>query len=170
MKKISIRFACYALAFTIIWIAGEHVLGFNTTNHAVGEITRGIEGFVFYLFVLRSIHLLRKEKGYLAFTQGLQSGCITTLIYSIGAVGIYSLYGEIINPLYKPTLMAFERARLIADAAPQAFIDGKMKIIDLKTGGSVMSYVFLFIITFLGGFVFSTIGALLFQRKPTQTR
>lgn len=169
MKSPAVRSGVYALVFTLIWTLLEHVLGYNTTKHDVGQYTRMIGGFVFYVFVFIAVYKTRAQQGSLSFGQGIKAGSVTSLIYSIGVVAIYSIYGEVINKQFKPTLLAFERSQLVASGAPADVIDAKIKILDLQTGGSVMSYVFLFVFMFLGGVVCSVIASLIFQRKAKVT-
>lgn len=166
MSKPFIKCGFYALLFTLVWTLLEHVLGYNTTNHEVGQFTRMIGGFAYYLFIILAVYQTRKQQGSLRFVQGLKAGSGTAFIYSIGVSVIYCVYGELINTQYKPTLMAFERAKMVANNTPAGEIETQMKMVDLSTGGSVTSYLGLFCFMFIVGFVVSLIAALIFQRKP----
>ena len=170
MKNPAVKYGVIALVFTIIWTLMEHVVGFNTTNHEAGQYARMVGAFVFYVLIFVAIHARRKQQGgLLSFGQGFATGATVSIIYSLGCCAWYALYGELINTRYKPTLMAFERAKLEAANLSADIIDAKMKQVDLSTGGSVLSYVLLIVFMFLIGCVVSAIAALILQRKKAVT-
>jgi hypothetical protein len=166
MKNPAVKYGVYALLFTLVWTIIEHFLGYNTTNHQTGQYARMLGAFVYYALVFVAIFQTRKQQGSLTFGQGLKAGMTVAVIYGVGVVVIYSIYGELINTQFKPTLMEFERAKLVAKNAPPDVIDASMKMIDISSGGSVLSYCFLLILMLVFGFVCSLIGSLIFKRSP----
>lgn len=164
MKSPAVKFGVFALLFTLVWTIIEHVLGYNTTNHQTGQYARMLGSIVFWVLIFVAIYQTRKQQGSLTFGQGVKAGMTVSLIYSIGVVIIYSIYGEVINKQFKPTLMEFERAKIVATGATQDVIDAQMKMIDMSSGGSVLSYCFLFLMMMGFGLVLSLIGALIFRR------
>jgi hypothetical protein len=166
MKNPGVKYGVLALVITIVWTFIEHFLGYNTTNHETGQYARMVGAFVFYILIFVAIYQARKQQnGFLSFGQGFKVGATVSIIYSLGCCALYALYGELINTQYKPTLMAFERAKLVATNASATEIDAKMKEVDMTSGGSVLSYVFLVVFMFLIGCVVSAVAALIFKRK-----
>ena len=133
MNRIAIKYAFILLIITIIWTLIEHVLGYNTTKHEIGQYTRLIIAFVYYAFVALVIVRVRKQKrGSLTFAEGLKAGTITALTYSFLVTGWYALYAEVINKQFQPTLLAFERHRLEAAHATPEQIADKLKDVESK--------------------------------------
>ena len=170
MKNIAVKYGVYALIITVIWTLIEHFLGYNTTNHETGQYARMIGSFVFWLMIIFGIAAVRKQQGnVMTFGQGFKAGSTISVIYALGVSIWYAIYGEVINTQYKPTLMAFERSKLDAVHASPDIIAAKMKEVDLSTGGSVISYVFLFIFMSISGIVIAAITSLLLKRKSRVT-
>jgi hypothetical protein len=168
MKNIAVKYGVYALLISIIWTIIEHVLGYNTTNHETGQYARMVGAIVYYILVVVAIFAVRKQQnGSLSFVEGFKTGTVVSLIYGAGISIWYALYGEVINTQFKPTLMAFEKAKLeAAHAAPDA-IAAKMKQVDMTSGGSILSYAFLFVFMTLFGIVIAAIASLILRRKKT---
>lgn len=166
MKNTAVKYGVYALVITVIWTIIEHFLGYNTTNHEAGQYARMVGAFVFWLMVIIAIFSTRKEQGgLLTLGQGLKVAAIVSVIYSLGVTILYSIYGEVVNTQFKPTLMAFERAKLEAAHETAEAITAKMKQVDLQTGGSVVSYLFLFVFMFAGGMLIGFITSLIMKRR-----
>jgi len=162
MKTPAVKWGVYALLFTFVWTLIEHFAGWNTTNHQTGQYARMVGAYVFYLFIIIAIFQQRAQQtGSLTFGQGMKTGAIVSLIYSLGVTVWYCLYGEVINKQFKPTLVAFEKAKLDAAHASADAVAAKMKEVDMTTGGSVMSYVFLFVFMFIGGIIISLLASLI---------
>lgn len=167
MKNPAVKYGVYALIITVIWTLIEHFLGYNTTNHETGQYARMVGSFIYWIMVIVAIVALRKQQGgIMTFGQGFKAGLTTSLIYSLGVAVWYAIYGEVINKEFKPTLMAFERAKLETAHASQDAITAKMAQVDMQTGGSVSSYLFLIVFMFIGGAVIGTITSLILKRQP----
>src|SRR5215831_1483498 len=166
MKAIAIKYAFIVFIIMIVWTLIEHVLGYNTTNHEIGEYTRSVTAFIYWAFVVLAILRVRKQQGYnLTFVQGLKTGAITALVYSILATGWFALYAEVINPQYQPTLMAYERGKLEATHTTPEQIADKLKQVEMQSGGSLTSYLLLFCFMFFFGFAIAVIASLILKRK-----
>ena len=165
MKNPAVKYGVYALLISIIWTIIEHILGYNTTNHETGQYARMLGSIVYFILVIVAIFAVRKQQnGSLTFSEGFKTGAIASLIYGIGITIWYALYGEVINTQFKPTLMAFERAKLEAAHATPDIIAAKMKEVDMSTGGSALSYVLLFVFMTLFGVVIAAIASLILKR------
>jgi hypothetical protein len=166
MKTPGVKYAVIALIFSIVWTLLEHVLGYNTTKHEIGQYARLIPAFVYYFLVVVAVYETRKQQGdSLSFKDGMKTGRILSLTYSLGITVWYALYGEVINKEYKTTLMAFERSKLEAARATPGDIIVKMKEVDMTSGGSVLSYVVLFAFMAFFGIVIAAIASLIMKRK-----
>ncbi|MCW3087642.1 MAG: hypothetical protein JWQ78_1028 [Sediminibacterium sp.] len=168
MKNPAVKYAVIALVISIAWTLIEHVLGWNTTKHEIGQYTRMAGAFVFYILIFAAVAETRRQQGgAMSFGEGFTTGAILSVIYSIGIAAWYALYGEVINPQYKTSLMAFERSKLEAVNATPDAIAAKMKEVDMSTGGSVLSYILLIVFMAIFGLVLSAIAGLIFKRKKT---
>ena len=165
MKNPAFKYGVYALIISIIWTIIEHVLGYNTTNHETGQYARMLGAIVYYILVVVAIFAVRKQQGSLTFGEGFKTGAIVSLTYGVGITIWYALYGEVINTQFKPTLMAFERAKLEAAHATSDAIAAKMKEVDMSSGGSALSYVLLFVFMTLFGVVIAAIASLILRRR-----
>ncbi|MEO7531122.1 MAG: DUF4199 domain-containing protein [Sediminibacterium sp.] len=165
MKNTAVKYGVYALVITIIWTMIEHFLGYNSTNHETGQYARMLGAFVYWLSVILAIFSTKKQQGgLLTFGQGMKAGRTVAFIYSLGVTIWYCLYGEVINTQFKPTLMAFERAKLeTAHATPEAIV-AKMKEVEMTSGGTVLSYLFLFVFMFIAGMVLALLASLILKR------
>ncbi len=166
MKNPAVKLGVYALLITIVWTLIEHFLGYNSANHEVGQYTRQLGAFVFWITVIVAIVQARRQQGgSLTFGQGMKAGRIVSFVYSLGITAWYCLYGEVINTQYRPTLIAFERAKLDSAHAAPDVIAAKMKEVEMTSGGSFLSYVFLFVFMFFSGMVVAIITSLILKRK-----
>jgi hypothetical protein len=146
MKRIAIKYAFIVFVITIVWTLIEHTLGYNTTNHAAGQDTRLMTAFIYYAFVVLAIWRVRRQRGNtLSFGEGLKTGTIICLVYSVLATCWFALYAEVINPQYQPTLLAYERSKLEAAHATAEEIAKKLKEVEMSSGGSFVSYLLLFV-------------------------
>lgn len=169
MKTHASRFAIIALVFTIVWTFLEHFMGYNTTDHETGQYTRLVAAIVFYAFIFIAILKTKKNNGGISFTQAFKIGSVVSFIYSIGLSIWYAVYAELINKEYKTTLMAFERSKLEASGVSAEKIEEGMKQVDLMSGGSLLSYVLLFIMSFLVGLVVTAILSLILKSRGKAT-
>ena len=129
MKNPAVKYAVIAWVISIVWTLIQHVLGYNTTKHEIGQYTRMLGAFVFYFLLFIAIYQARKQQGgSLSFGEGFKTGAVMTVIYSAGISIWYALYGEVINTQYKTSLMAFERSKLEAANATPEMIADKMNV------------------------------------------
>src|SRR2546428_8811659 len=153
MKNTAIKFALIALALTIIWSLIEHFMGFNTTKHEIGQYTRMVTPFVFYACVVMAILSFKNHQNdnYLSLAEGIKIGAITSVIYGVLSTCWFALYAEVINPQYAQTLKAYELSKLQTANAPATEIAETMKEVEMTSGGSFLSYFFLFLFMTLFG-------------------
>lgn len=166
IKRIAIRYTFILMIITIAWTLIEHYLGYNTTNHEVGQYTRMLTAFIYYFFVGLAIWKIRRtQNGELSFNDGLKVGGLLSLLYSIGITIWLAIYGELINPEYQSSLMDFERKKMVAAKLTEAEINTKLEQVKMSSGGSVTSYLLLFLFMLLFGLVVAFIVTFILKRK-----
>jgi hypothetical protein len=170
MKNIAIRYALVIFFITVAWTLLEHFLGYNTTKHEIGQYTRGATAFAYYAVVALAIWRVRKvQSNQLSFGQGMRTGLFCSLTYSFLVTLWFALYAEVINPQYQPTLLAFVRKKLEAANLSEEHIAERLKTETLSSGGSVASYLLLFVFMMVFGLIVSAIASLLMQKRPRMT-
>lgn len=167
MKNIAVRYALIVFAISVAWTLTEHVLGFNTTRHDIGQYTRQIPAFIFYGSIVLAIWNLRKsQQNVLRYGQGILLGLKLTLIYSCLLTFWYALYAEVINKQFQTTLLEFRRAQYAQSGASADNLAEQLRIDTLSSGGSLGSYVLLITILILFGLTVSVIASLALRKKP----
>ena len=163
--SIALRTAIILVIITIIWTLIEHFLGYNTTRHDIGQYTRMVTPFLFYFGIGIAVMMKRKhENNTLGFAEGFRTGLGVTAIYSVLSTLWLALYAELINPEFKPTLLAFEKEKLVAAGTSPAEMETEMIQADAMTGGSITSYVYLLIFTIIAGVIVSLLAALILRK------
>jgi hypothetical protein len=166
MKPVIYKYIALAVVVTIIWTLIEHFLGYNTTDHETGQYTRILTTFFYWACIIAAIYETRKKQGgVLSFKNGINTGAMVALGYSAVIAVWFAFYAEVINTAYKPTLMAFEKNKLVAKGASPEKIAEKMKEVDMTSGGSVVSYI-LFVFMAVFGIGIALIASLILQKRP----
>ncbi len=166
MKNAAIKFALVTLGASIIWIFFEHFMGWNTSNHYIGQYARIFPMILFWIMIVVCIWYVRRGHGNtLSFKEGFESGLIMTLIYCFGFTIVIILYQQYLNPEYYQTLKDFTMQQLRTANASQEMIDGKMKELEMQASGKPMSYFLLFLFSSIWGIGISAIASLVLRRK-----
>jgi hypothetical protein len=164
------RTAIKVLVFTILWIAFEHVMGWNTTKHEVGQFARLVPAFVFWTSVFIVVRNKKRSAEGVTFIEGWRAGVLTSIVYSIGFTLVIIIYQQFINPEFYETLKAFTLQNLQLRNASQEQIDSSMKELEMSYNGSATSYVLLFVFSLAWGILLSAIAASIYKtRKPVST-
>ncbi len=167
MKRPTIKFALIALGFSVIWIFFEHIMGYNSTRHDIGQYTNNLPILIFSVVIFIVIYYKRRSHGHtLTWLEGFRAGLIMSLIYSVGFTIEIILYNHFVNPDFCSTIKDFTLQQLQQQGATQDLIDAKMKDLDFTYGGTVVSYLALFGFTFLFGLAVSAISSLIWMKKP----
>ncbi len=168
MKNLGVKFAVIAFIITVVWTMTEHFAGYNTTNHALGQYTRMITGFIFYFFIVWAIVQRKKfQDNKINLAEGFRTGLIVCCTYAVLSTLWFALYAEVINPQFKPSLIAFEKSKLDAIHASPEAITEKLNEVELTSGGSFTSYIFLFGFTALMGVVIAFLAAMVMRNKKS---
>ena len=161
------RYALGVQVVVIVYTMIEHFLGFNSANHAVGQYTR-LAGVLFPLVaIFLGMRAKRREQepgSAFTFGRGLRTGFLTAAILSLLSALWFLFYGNVVNPDFLPTLLEFERDRMIASGADPA---GVAAAIDrLRTMYSYpVQPVVQTVLGIVYGTFFAAVIALLMRRK-----
>jgi hypothetical protein len=162
-----VRLAMILLIFTAIWIAFEHVMGWNTIRHDIGQFARLVPALVFWISIFVVVRNEKRKESVLTFRKGWITGIILSVVYSIGFTLIIIIYQQFVNPEFYETLKAFTLQNLQLHQASQEQIDSSMKELEMSFNGSVMSYLLLLIFSLVWGVLLSAIAAMVFKSKKT---
>ncbi|MCX6292241.1 MAG: DUF4199 domain-containing protein [Bacteroidetes bacterium] len=166
MKTSSpIRIAIILLLITIVWIAFQHIMGYNSLRHDIGQYTRMVTAFVFWIALFVVVRNEKKKNSSLTFMQGWKAGLLTSLVYSFGFTVIIILYQQFINPEFYSTIKAFTISQLQSSHASPEATDSALREVDMSYSGTPLSYLLLFVFSFIMGGFFSAIAAKFFKAK-----
>lgn len=163
---ILFRNLAVALVLTIISVFVNHVSGFNTLRHDIGDITRNAVTIVFWCSIFLTIVQMRARAGKdHDFMIAFRNGCFYSVLYS----GLFSafilFYQHVVNPQFYPTYRVYFQERLVAAKLAPDVIAAKMRQFDMSFNGEFPTYMLLFLFMGMGGVILSAIGAALY-RKP----
>ncbi|MFI5134890.1 MAG: DUF4199 domain-containing protein [Chitinophagales bacterium] len=167
MKNAAVKIALFTLGASVIWILFEHMMGWNNTNHAIGQYSRTMPMILFWIMLVVCIWYVRRGHGNsLTFKEGFQSGLIMTLIYCFGFTIVIILYQQFLNPEYYQTLKDFTMQQLQSKGASQSEIDSALKELEMSQSGTPLSYLLLFVFSTLWGIGISAIASAILMKKP----
>ena len=164
-QKPSVKYALIALMITAVWMIVEHVAGWNTTRHDIGEYTRMIPMALFWVMIFVTVNQSRGGRSPYTFSEGLRDGLMMSLLYCAGFTVLIFLYQTFLNPEFFETFKAYKLSQLEAAHATQAEIDSMSKNMEMSFNGSVASYLLLFVFSFGWGFILSAVAALVYRKK-----
>jgi hypothetical protein len=169
MRKIIIKYVLLAIVITIVWTIFEHLSGYNNSRHEIGQFTRVLPTFIYWGLVIAAVLDAKRKLGHaFNFKTGINTGIGVALGYSFLVSLWYALYAEVINRQYQPTLLAFEKNKLVAAGASAEKIAAKMKEVEMTSGGSITSYLLLFIYMALFGMGIALITSLVVQSRKSR--
>jgi len=163
--KPAYRYAIIALIITFVWIVIEHLMGWNTTRHDIGQYTRMLPMVLFWVLIFVTVNQSRGAQTTFTFMQGLREGMLMSLIYCAGFTVIIALYQKFVNPEFFETLKVFTLEQLKAKNASQEEIDNTIKGMEMSFNGSAASFFLLFVFSFGWGVILSAIAGLVYRKK-----
>ncbi|MFL5753319.1 MAG: DUF4199 domain-containing protein [Bacteroidia bacterium] len=164
MNRLAIKYALIAAIALVMWVMLEHEFGFNSERHDIGQYTRIISAFIFYIFIFLAIRERRKiQRGNLKFSQGFQTGALMVIIYGALSTCWFAAYSKFINPTFFETVMKFEMEELQkANASAEEIASTAER---LSHNGSPLSFLFLFAFTCIGGLLMTLLFSYLLKTK-----
>lgn len=165
--RILFRNLGYALLLTFASVFINHLLGFNTERHDLGDTARNSVTIVFWCSIFLTIVQMRPYHGSEHnFFMAFKGACIYVVLYS-GAFAIFvAIYQHFINPQFYPTYRIYFEKRLVEAKIPAKLLAVKMRQFDMNFNGDFPSYLLLFLYMAMGGVILSAIGAALY-RNPS---
>lgn len=168
MKNAPINFALGTLAASVIWILFEHLMGWNTTDHFIGQYARMMPMILFWIMLVVCIWYIRRGNGNtLTFKEGFRSGLVMTLIYCLGFTIVIILYSKFLNPTMQETMNEFMKQQLQEGSLTQKQYDDAMKENEMVYSGTALSYLWLFIFSFIWGVGITALATIILRRNPT---
>lgn len=116
--KTEIKYGLLFAGIVMVYVMIEHVLGFNTTRHDIGQYTRLMGVIVPILGIFFGIRKRRKIAA-MTFAQGVKTGFWIAFIQTTLTTLWFLLYSEVINPEFVDTMLEFERSRLVSLGTPE---------------------------------------------------
>jgi hypothetical protein len=168
MKKPPVRYALITLAFTFVWIIIEHLAGWNTTRHDIGQYTRMLPMILFWVMIFVAINQSRGHRSFYPFNEGLRDGMLMSLIFCAGFTLMIVVYQKFINPEFFATLKAYTIDQMKLAQKSQAQIDKTLKDMEMSFNGSAISFFLLFVFSFGWGVIVSAIAARVYRIRTVK--
>lgn len=163
--RILVRNLGYALLLTWLSVAVNHLLGFNTVRHDIGDITRNAVTIVFWCSIFLTIVQIRAVSGEEHnFLNAFRSGTLYSLFYSAAFSISMAFYQHVINPQFYPTYRAYFESRLVAAKLAPDLIAAKLRQFDMRFNGDFPTYMLLFLFMGMGGVILAAIAAAIYRR------
>jgi len=163
--KPAVRYALIALGITFVWIIIEHLAGWNSTRHDIGQYTRMLPMILFWVLIFVAINQSRGQRTTYSFNEGLRDGLLMSLVYCAGFTIMIALYQKFINPEFFETLKAYTLEQLKAQNASEEVINEQLKTMEMSFNGSAISFFLLFVFSFGWGLILSAIAARVYRKK-----
>ncbi|MBN8222007.1 MAG: DUF4199 domain-containing protein [Spirochaetes bacterium] len=144
----------------------NHALGFNTSRHDIGEISRNAVIVVLWCAIFVTIVQMRALAGdEHNFLSAFRNGFLYSVFFS-GAYALFmAFYQHFIHPQFYATYRAYFAGKpAVAKLAPEV-LAATMRQFDMNYKGDFPTYILLFLATGMGGVILSAIAAALY-RKP----
>jgi hypothetical protein len=162
----------YALGFAALgvgYVLFEHVMGFMTERHDIGQYTRLGSAVFPTLAIALGLRARRRQLGgTITFRQGFETGALITVSFAAVMACFYVLYGTLINPQFVPTYLEYERVRMLAAGASAEEIQEKAAEITTFLSLPVLPLM-QFGMTTVFGLVVSAIASVVLSRKRAKS-
>ena len=162
----------YTVAFflTLISVLINHLLGFNTERHDIGEYARNGVTAIFWCSIFLTVVQVRAVTGQAhSFMHAFRNGSLYSVLYSASFSVFMVFYQHVVNPRFYPTYREFFEARLKAAQIAPDLVAIKMRQFDMNFNGDFPTYVLLFLYMAMGGVIMSAIAGALF-RNPAKSK
>ena len=166
MKNTSVRFGIIASIAFILWVCIEHALGYNTTKMEVGQYTRLASAYLFWLFIIITIIVKKKESGgSISFAQSMKTALLMIIVYSFITAIWLAIYQHFINPDFYSFLRKFSIDQFKAERKSELEITRALKEIDMMYNGSAFSFFMYFVFSTIAGSVIAFIASLIIRSR-----
>ena len=165
--KSEIKYGLITGAGVCLWIIAEHLLGFHTTRHEIGEYS----GYFSSLVPLVTLFLLLKGKretafdGRLGLVQGIGSGLSASLIAAMLVYCFMVAYNQFINPGWLDNALDWKVAQMRAQGGAETDIRKEITFYRRANSPAGLIATTLVGMTLMGA-IFSFGLTLLLRRRP----
>lgn len=167
---ILLRNYAIAILLTLASVLINHVLGFNTERHDIGEYARNGVTAIFWCSIFLTVVQVRAVTGKEhSFMHAFRNGSLYSVLYAASFSVFMVFYQHVVNPRFYPTYREFFEARLKAAQIAPDLMAIKMRQFDMNFNGDFPTYVLLFLYMAMGGVIMSAIAGALF-RNPAKKR
>jgi hypothetical protein len=161
---ILLRNYAIAILLTFTSVLINHLLGFNTLRHDIGEYARNAVTAIFWCSIFITVVQVRAITGQEhSFMHAFRTGSLYSVLYSASFSVFMVFYQHVVNPRFYPTYREFFEARLKAAQIAPDLMAIKMRQFDMNFNGDFPTYVLLFLYMAMGGVIMSAIAAAIFR-------
>ena len=163
--KTELRYGIIFAGVVVVYVMIEHVLGFNTVRHDIGQYTRLAGVLVPIIAIVLGVRAKRRElNGQLTFGQGVKTGFLIAVIQTTLTTLWFLFYGSVINPEFVNTMLEFERTKMTNAGSTTAEINSSIGT--MRTLYS-FPYLQLFqeVIGVIYGLIVAVLAAAIFRRR-----
>lgn len=122
--RIEIKYALISAVVLVIWVMGEHVLGYNSTRMEMGKYTQPIIPLIILVILVLGMRAKKISLAGLTFGQGVKTAFLISLFYAILQGLWFTVYADLINPSYAELSRAFQEKELMAQGkSPEEIAD-----------------------------------------------
>jgi hypothetical protein len=163
--RVMFRNLGITLVLAMISVAANHLLGYNTVRHDIGDITRNAVTIFFWCSIFLTIVQMRARAGAEHnFLIAFRNGFLYSIFFSAGFALFIAFYQHVVNPQFYPTYRAYFEKRLVeAQIAPE-LMAAKLRQFDMSFNGEFPAYMLLFLFMGMGGVILAAIAAALYRR------
>lgn len=167
---ILLRNLVIAFLLTVVSVLVNHLLGFNTARHDIGDLTRNAVTVIFWCSIFLTVVQIRATAGTEhSFMHAFRNGSLYSVFYSAVFAVFMVFYQHVVNPQFYPTYRAYFEGKLTAAKLAPDLIAVRMRQFDMNFNGEFPSYVLLFLFMAMGGVILSAIAGAIF-RNPVKNK
>jgi Protein of unknown function (DUF4199) len=166
MRTLIIKYAFTAAIICFSWTLIEHIAGFNSNRHDIGEYTRLFPVIIYYILIIAAIKRYKAQlAGYISFKDAFKVGIGVSFLYAFLATCWFTFYAEVINTEFQETLSGFEQSKLLHRGATSKEVATSVRDFELTSGGSLLSYLILFFYLFISGSLLAFFTSLIIKKE-----
>lgn len=165
MQRPPVRYALICLAITFVWMIIEHLAGWNTMRHDIGQYSRMMPFILFTVMIFVSVNQSRGIRTTYPFNEALRDGMIMAFIFCAGFTLLNVIYLKFINPEFFETLRAYNIHEMTRQNKTKEEIEAYKKSIDMSLNGSSVTFFLNFFYFFFWGVIVSAVAGLVYRIK-----
>ena len=165
---IVLRNYAFAFLLTLVTVFVNHLLGFNTERHDIGEYARNAVTAIYWCSIFLTVVQVRAVSGAdHSFMHAFRTGSFFSVLYAASFSLFMVFYQHVVNPRFYPTYRDFFAARLNEAKIAPDLVALKLRQFDMSYNGEFPAYMLLFLYMAMGGVIMSVIAGAIF-RNPAK--